>query len=77
MGETISCVNFFDFKNLLKIGLSYVAKIYLASGLLWNARTCLRGKKVPEYFEFDPVVLEENFQDLLQYYWLDLLEFYL
>ena len=46
----------------LEISLSSVAKIYLVCGLLQNARTCLYGNKVSEYFEMDPVTLEEYFQ---------------
>ena len=61
-GEIKTYFKFVDFKTQLKVGLSSIGKIYLVCGLLPNARTCLYGNKVSEYFEMDPITLEEYFQ---------------
>ena len=61
-GEIKTYFKFVDFKTQLKVGLSSIGKIYLVCGLLQNARTCLYGNKVSEYFEMDPITLEEYFQ---------------
>ena len=61
-GEIKTYFKFVDFKTQLKVGLRSVGKIYLVCGLLQNARTCLYGNKVSEYFEMDPMTLEEYFQ---------------
>ena len=61
-GKTKAYFKFVDFKTQLKVGLSSIGKICLVCGLLQNARTCLYGNKVSEYFEMDPITLEEHFQ---------------
>ena len=61
-GEIKTYFKFVDFKTQLKVGLSSVGKIYLVCGLLQNARTCLYGNKVSEYFEMVLMTLEEYFQ---------------
>ena len=60
-GEIKTYFKFVDFKTQLKVGLSSIGKIYLLCELLQNARTCLYGNKVLEYFEMDPMTLEEYF----------------
>ena len=50
-----------DSKTQLEVGLSSVGKIYFFCGLLQNVRTSLYGNKVSEYFEMDPMALEEYF----------------
>lgn len=61
-GEIVNYFKFIDFKNQMKIGLSAIGKFYLISALLENARTCLYGNKVSEFFELDPPTLQEYFQ---------------
>ena len=43
----------------MKAGFSEVAKTCFGRVLLQNARTCLYGNKVPEYFNIDPPELEQ------------------
>ena len=50
------------FKTQLEVGLNSIGKIFLFCGLLQNARTYLYENKVSEYFEIDPIALEEYFQ---------------
>lgn len=52
---------FLDFKKNLKIGLSPVGKMYRACALLTNARTCLYKSQTSEFFNIDPLSLEEYF----------------
>ena len=61
-GEIKTYFKFFDFKTQSKVGLSSIVKIYLVCGLLQNARTCMYGNTVAEYFEMDPMTLEKQFQ---------------
>ena len=61
-GEIKTYFKFADFKTQLKVGLNSVGKIYLVCGLLQNPRIHLYGNKVSEYFEMDPMTLEEYFQ---------------
>ena len=61
-GEIKTYFKFIDVKTQLKVGLISIGKVYFVCGLLQNARTCLYGNKVSEYFEMDPMTLEEYFQ---------------
>lgn len=61
-GEIVNYFKFVDFKKQLKIGLSPVGKIYLVCALLQNARTCLYGNMVSEFFDVAPPSLQEYFQ---------------
>ena len=61
-GERKTYFKFVDFKTQLKVGSSSIGKICFVCGLLQNARTRLYGNKVLEYFEMNPMALEEYFQ---------------
>lgn len=61
-GEIKTFFKFVDFKPQMKICLSSIGKSYLVCGLMQNARTCLYGNKVSEYFDFEPMTLQEYFQ---------------
>ena len=52
---------FLDFKKDLKIGLSSVGKMYVASALLRNALTCLYGNQTSSFFQLDAPSLEDYF----------------
>ena len=60
-GEIKMYFKFVSFKSQMMIGLSVVRKAYFVFGLLQNARTCLYGNKVSEYFNTDPPELEQYF----------------
>ena len=53
-GEIKTYFKFVSFKSQMKIGLSAIWKTYFVCGLLQNARTCLYGNKVSEYFNIGP-----------------------
>ena len=59
-GDVEDLFKFTDFKKNLKIGLSAVGKIYIAT-LLRNALTCLYGNNVSTLFDVKPRTLEEHF----------------
>ena len=48
---------FVDFTSQLKIGLSFVEKIYLIYGILENAETCVYGNKADDVFETNPITV--------------------
>ena len=48
---------YFDFKSQQKICLSSVRNIYLACGVLENAKTCLYSKKAVHFFEINPITV--------------------
>ena len=52
---------FMDFKKNLKVGLSSVGKMYIVSGLLRNALTCLYGNSTSKFFDIQPPSLEDYF----------------
>ena len=55
--DEIKTYKFLDFKSQLKINLSSVGKIYLICGVLGNAKTCLYGNKVADFFEINPITV--------------------
>ena len=61
-GEIDSYFAFLDFKKNQKIQLSAVAKMYIVSALLTNARCCLYKSKTSKIFDLDPPLLEEYFR---------------
>ena len=61
-GEIKTFFKFVDFKSQQKIGLSAVGKVYVVCALLQNARACMYGNKVSEYFDIEPPTLQEYFQ---------------
>jgi len=61
-GEIKNFFKFIDYRKQLKLGLSPVGKWFLICGLLHNARTCLYGNIVTDYFELNPPSLEEYFR---------------
>lgn len=61
-GNISNFFKFIDFKKQLKVGLSAVGKMYLVCALLENARTCLYGNIVSEFFDVTPPTLQEYFQ---------------
>ena len=48
---------FVDFTSQLKIGLSFVEKIYLIYGILENGETCVYGNKADDVFETNPITV--------------------
>ena len=50
---------FVDFKKNLKLYLQAVGKLYVVSTILYNARVCLHGNTVNNFFEIQPPSLEE------------------
>ena len=61
-GDIINSFKFLDYKKNLKIGLSSVGKMYIVCALLRNAITCLYGNQTSEFFDLQPLTLEEYFQ---------------
>ena len=61
-GEIKTFFKFVDFKSQQKIGLNAVGKVYVVCALLQNARACMYGNKVSEYFDIEPPTLQEYFQ---------------
>ena len=49
-GEIANCFKFLDVKMNLKIELSSVGKLYMVSGVLRNALTCLCGSQTSQFF---------------------------
>ena len=60
-GDIVNFFKFLDFKENLKIGLSPVGKMYIASALLHNARSCFYGTITSNHFEYKPPIIEEYF----------------
>ena len=52
----IKTYKFVEFTSQLKIGLSYVERIYSVYGILENAKTCLYGYKTDDVFETNPIL---------------------
>lgn len=61
-GDIVNYFKFLDFKKNLKIGMSSIGKLYLVSGLLQNAITCLYGNIISEFFDLQPPSLQYYFQ---------------
>ena len=61
-GDVINSFKFLDNKNILKIGLSSVGKMYVVCSLLRNAITCLYGNNTSDFFGIEPPSLEQYFQ---------------
>ena len=61
-GNITNFFKFIDFKKQMKIGLSAVGKLYVVSALLENARTCLYGNIVSDFFHVEPPRLHQYFQ---------------
>ena len=59
--DIINYLKFMDFKKNLKVGLSSVGKMYIVSGLLRNALTCLYGNSTSKFFDIQPPSLEDYF----------------
>ena len=49
-GDILNFFNFLDFKKNFKIGLSPAGKMYIASALLNDARSCFYGTITSKYF---------------------------
>ena len=65
LNEMKTYFKFVSLKPQMKIGLSTGGKICCVYDLLQNARTCLYGNHIFEFFQLDPSPLEDHFQ-LLQ-----------
>ena len=63
-GKIVNFFKFTDFKKTQKVRLSACARMYIVSGLLTNANTCLYGNTTSSYFELDPPSLEEYFENV-------------
>ena len=59
--DIINYFKFMDFKKNLKVGLGSVGKMYIVSGLLRNALTCLYGNSTSKFFDFQPPSFEDYF----------------
>ena len=51
----VKTVKLVDFTSQLKIGLSYVGRIYLVYGILENAKIFLYANKADDVFETNPI----------------------
>ena len=60
-GDIVEYFKSEDFKKNLKIGLSSIANMYIVCALLRNALRYLYGNTTSEFFELDPLTLEEYF----------------
>ena len=60
--EIKTCFKFVLLKSQMKIGLSAVGKNYCAFAVLQNAKTCLYGNQISDFFQLDPTLLEDYFQ---------------
>ncbi|XP_072173898.1 uncharacterized protein [Diadema setosum] len=63
-GDIVNNFKFTDFKKNQKIGLSAIGKMYLVSGLLTNAHTCLYGNITSRFFGLDPPTLMQYFHGM-------------
>ena len=45
----------------MKIELNAVSKIYCVCALIQNAKTCLHGNQISEFFQLDPPPLLEDY----------------
>ena len=63
-GDIVNNFKFIDFKKNQKIGLSAIGKMYLISGLLTNAHTCLYGNITSILFGLDPPTVMQYFHGL-------------
>jgi len=61
IGDIINYFKFLDFKKNLKLGLSSVGKMYIASAILRNGLTCLYGNTTSDFFQCNPPNLETYF----------------
>ena len=66
-GDIVEYFKCMDFYKNLKIGVSFVGEMYIASALLCNAHTCMEinahtcnGNQTSEYFNLKPPTLEEE-----------------
>ena len=60
-GDVVKSFKAMDFKSNLKIGLSSVGKMYIICAIIRNAITCLCGNQTSEFFELEPLTLNEYF----------------
>jgi hypothetical protein len=60
-GNITKYFRFVDFKNLMKLHLSPVGKIYCVAALLQNAHTCLYENLVSHFFDLQPPSIHEYF----------------
>ena len=60
-GDIGNYFKFLDFKKNLKIELSSVGKLYVVSGLLRNALTCLYGNQTSQFFGLEPPHIQDYF----------------
>ena len=61
-GDIINNFAFLDFKKKLKVQLSAVDKMYIVYTLMQNARSCLYGSSISDYFGIKPPTIYEYFQ---------------
>ncbi|XP_054764968.2 uncharacterized protein LOC129271719 [Lytechinus pictus] len=61
-GDIINFFKFTDFKKTQRICLSPCGKMYIVSGIVTNAHTCIYRNITSSYFELVPPSLEEYFQ---------------
>ncbi|XP_033110693.1 uncharacterized protein LOC117111813 [Anneissia japonica] len=62
-GEIVNLFKFTDFKKTQKLLLSSCAKLYIVSGLLTNAHSCMYKNNTSTYFGLDPPTPNEYFQN--------------
>lgn len=60
-GEVTRSFKCLDFKSNLKLGLSSVGKMYLASAIIQNALSCFYGNLTSKFFDLDTPSVEEYF----------------
>ena len=59
-GDITNYFKFIDFTQGLKIGLSPVAKFYIACGLLHNARNCLYPNQTSTFFDVWKIIFSDQ-----------------
>ncbi|XP_071946235.1 uncharacterized protein [Antedon mediterranea] len=60
--DIVNIFKFTDYKKSQKVQLSACGKMYIVSGILTNAHTCVYKNNTSAYFELEPPSLEEYFQ---------------
>ena len=53
---------FIDFKQMQRISMSPVGKVYVVCALLQNANACLYGNIISETFKIEPPNIKDYFQ---------------
>ena len=58
-GDIVNRFKFMDFKKKLKVALSPIGKVYIASAILSNALACMYGNTLSTFFGVERSSLKE------------------